>query len=67
MFGIIVSYSFVYLCGGFLYLVVFYYYYLVIGDVERVFVYILVFDVYDVEKRDLIDKVYYCIIRNNLF
>ncbi|XP_044165556.1 uncharacterized protein LOC122949535 [Acropora millepora] len=56
MLGTIVSHSLVHLCGGFPYLAASHYYYLATGDVERASAYTSVFDVYDVEKRDLIDK-----------
>ena len=56
MFGTIIS--LVHLWGGFPHLAPSHYYYLATGDVERASAYTSVLDVYDVEKRDLIDKVH---------
>ena len=56
--GTIINHSLVHLCGGFLHLAPSHYYYLATGDVERASAYTSVLDVYDVEKRDLIDKVH---------
>lgn len=58
MLGTIISHSLVHLCGGFPHLAPSHYYYLATGDVERASAYTSVLDVYDVEKRDLIDKVH---------
>ena len=58
MLGTIISHSLVHLCGGFPHLALSHYYYLVTGDVERASAYTSVLDVYDVEKRDFIDKVH---------
>ena len=58
MLGTIISHSLVHLCGGFPHLAPSHYYYLATGVVERASAYTSVLDVYDVEKRDLIDKVH---------
>jgi hypothetical protein len=57
--GKLVAQSLVQGCGGFPYLAPSHYYYIATTDIHRAAAYASIYDVYDVDKRDMLDKVLY--------
>lgn len=55
--GIIIAHSLLHGCGGFPYLAPSHYYYIATGDLAKSIAYTSIEDVYDCEKKDLIQKV----------
>ena len=55
--GKLVAHSLVHGCGGFPHLAPAHYYYIATGDIQQAAAYASVCDVYDTEKRDILDKV----------
>ena len=60
--GKLVAQSLVHGCGGFPYLAPSHYYYIATTDIQRASAYASIYDVYDTEKRDMLDKVQYSML-----
>ena len=56
--GKMVAQSLVHSCGGFAYLAPAHYYYIATADIQRAAAYASIHDVYDTEKREMLDKVH---------
>lgn len=60
IFGKLVAHSLVHSCGGFPYIAPAHYFYIATGDIHKAAAYASMYDVYDTEKREMLDKVTVC-------